>query len=188
MRIVGGRLRGRALSTPKTDTIRPTTDRARETLFNVIEHAHAGVLDGARVLDLFSGTGALGLEALSRGARFCLFVEEGVEGRGLLRANIEAFGLTGATKVFRRDAAALGPVAPLEAFDLLFADPPYGRGLGHRALASARDGGWLSEGALAIVEEAVGAPFELPERFELLDERRIGDTVFRFARFSAGPP
>ncbi|KAB0682602.1 16S rRNA (guanine(966)-N(2))-methyltransferase RsmD [Aureimonas leprariae] len=183
MRIVGGRFRGRAIATPKTDAIRPTTDRARETLFNILGHAFPGALDGARVLDLFSGTGALGIEALSRGARFCLFVEKGVEARGLLRANIEAFGLTGATKLFRRDATKLGDAAPQEPFDLLFADPPYTRGLGDKALASARDGGWLKRQALCVAEEAAGAPFEVPDGFAVLDERRIGDSLFRFLRF-----
>ncbi|WP_152044644.1 16S rRNA (guanine(966)-N(2))-methyltransferase RsmD [Aureimonas psammosilenae] len=186
MRIVGGRFRGRNIESPKTDAIRPTTDRARETLFNVIEHAYGDALADARILDLFSGTGALGLEALSRGARFCLFVEEGVEGRGLLRANVENFGLTGATKIFRRDATKLGPAAPQEPFSLVFADPPYNRNLGSLALRSARDGGWLQDNALCVVEEAVGAPFEAPRGFECVEERRIGDTLFRFLRFREG--
>jgi 16S rRNA (guanine966-N2)-methyltransferase len=183
LRVVGGRFRGRPIAGPKSDSIRPTTDRARESLFNIVGHGFPGALDGARVLDLFAGTGALGIEALSRGARFCLFVEEGVEARGLIRANIEALGLTGATKLFRRDATRLGLAAPQEPFDLLFADPPYGRGLGPLALLSAAEGGWLRPGALSIAEEAAGAPFEAPSGFERLDERRIGDSVFRLLRF-----
>ena len=180
MRIVGGDLKGRRLAVPKSDTIRPTTDRNRETLFNILTHRPGFQLDGARVLDLFSGTGALGIEALSRGARFCLFVEEGVEGRGLIRENIEAFGLQGRSKIFRRDATSLGIVGTMEPFDCVVADPPYGRGLGTAALVSARDGGWLKPGALVIVEEALTAPFEVPGGFEQTDERAMGETVLRF--------
>ncbi|MEF2070249.1 16S rRNA (guanine(966)-N(2))-methyltransferase RsmD [Consotaella aegiceratis] len=182
MRIVGGALRGRTLAGPKSDRIRPTTDRNRESLFNILAHGLDFDLDGRRVLDLFSGTGALGLEALSRGSRFCLFVEEGVEGRGLLRTNIEAFGLQGRTKIFRRDAARLGVVGTMEPFDLLFADPPYGKGLGDAALASAADGGWLKPDALCVVEEAADAAFQVPAGFRLVDERRMGDSVLRFLR------
>ena len=179
MRIVGGRLKGRALAGPKTDAIRPTTDRTREALFNILAHGHGNVLEGARVLDLFAGTGALGLEALSRGAAFALFVEQSAEGRGLLRTNIETLGLQGVARIFRRDAAALGQVGTMQPFTLMFADPPYGKGLGTRALAAARAGGWLMPGSLCIVEEAAGAPLEWPG-YELADERRWGDTVMRF--------
>ncbi|EAU41747.1 hypothetical protein FP2506_14979 [Fulvimarina pelagi HTCC2506] len=185
MRIVGGEFRGRKLSVPATQDIRPTTDRSRETLFNILSH-HPGIkLDGARVLDLFAGTGALGCEALSRGARFCVFIEEGVEGRGLIRQNVETFGLQGRTKIYRRDATKLGAVGTFEPFDLLFADPPYGKRLGEKALISARDGGWLKPGALAVVEEAATSVFDLPLGFDLSDERRIGETVLRFLVLSA---
>jgi 16S rRNA (guanine966-N2)-methyltransferase len=184
MRIVGGTFRGRALAGPKTDAIRPTTDRVRETLFNILQHGHAQVLNGARVLDLFSGTGALGLEAMSRGAKYCLFVEEGTEGRGLLRTNIEALGLTGATRIFRRDATKLGPVGALQPFDVLFADPPYGKRLGEAALAEARREGWLSPDALCILEEAASAPFDLPRGFVIDDTRSTGETVLRFLRLT----
>ncbi|MCV0395362.1 MAG: 16S rRNA (guanine(966)-N(2))-methyltransferase RsmD [Rhizobiaceae bacterium] len=179
MRIVGGEFRGRPLATPKSDVIRPTTDRAREALFNVLAHGHHGRIEGARVLDLFAGTGALGIEALSRGAAHCLFVDDGVEARGLIRANIEALGLQGRTKLFRRDASRLGDAGTIAPFDLLFADPPYRKGLGERALASALAGCWLKPGALAIVEEAAEAPFTPPESFALVDERRWGDSVVR---------
>jgi 16S rRNA (guanine966-N2)-methyltransferase len=180
MRIVAGRLGGRTLATPKSDRIRPTADRTREALFNVIAHKWPGTLDGARVLDLFSGTGALGIEAISRGACFCQFVEDSVEGRGLLRANIEALGLQGVTKVFRRDATKLGPMGTGQRFDVVFADPPYGKGLGESALEAARNGDWLSPGALAVVEEAEIAAFSIPHGFVLEDERRYGDTAIRF--------
>lgn len=180
MRIVGGEFRGRPLVAPRTDSIRPTTDRAREALFNVLAHAFPGRIEGARVLDLFAGTGALGLEALSRGAAHCLFVDEGVEARGLIHENVEAFGLQGRTKIFRRDATRLGEAGTIMPFDLLFADPPYRKGLGEKALAAAGAGGWLKPDALALVEEAADAPFALPEDFTLLDERRWGDSVVRF--------
>lgn len=180
MRIVGGEFRGRPLATPRSSAIRPTTDRTRESVFNVLAHRYADRLEGVRVLDLFSGTGALGLEALSRGAAFCVFIEESAEGRGLVRENVEAFGLQGRTKIFRRDATSLGSSGTLGSFGLLFADPPYGKGLGERALASARDGGWVVPGSLCVVEEAADAPFYPGDCFEIADERSYGDTIIRF--------
>jgi len=180
MRIVGGEFRGRPLATPRSDSIRPTTDRTREAVFNVLAHRFAQKLEGARVLDLFAGTGALGLEALSRGAAYGVFIEESAEGRGLIRTNVEAFGLTGRTKIFRRDATALGEAGTLSAFGLVFADPPYGNGLGERALRSARTNGWLAPGALCVVEEAASAAFDPGPGFSVLDERAYGETVIRF--------
>src|SRR6188508_2906338 len=159
MRIVGGRLRGRALAAPKSQAIRPTADRLRESLFNILMHAYADPISGARVLDLFAGTGALGLEALSRGAAFALFVDDGAEARALLRQNVEELGLAAVTRIFRRDATKLGPAHPVEPFSLAFLDPPYGRGLAEKALASAREGGWLRPDALIVVEEAVASAF-----------------------------
>ena len=144
MRIVGGRLRGRALAAPDDQSIRPTSDRVREAMFNILAHGVAAIeLNGIKVLDLFAGTGALGLEAVSRGAAQCLFVDDSADARGLIRDNVEAFGLTGVTKIFRRDATALGEAGKYGAFDLLLLDPPYGRGLGERAIASALAGGWI---------------------------------------------
>lgn len=180
MRIVGGAFRGRPLATPRSDSIRPTTDRTREAVFNVLAHRFADRLEGARVLDLFAGTGALGLEALSRGAAHAVFIEESAEGRGLIRTNVEAFGLTGRTKIFRRDATAIGDIGTLSPFGLVFADPPYGKGLGERALRSVRAGGWLEPGALCVVEEIASAPFDPGPDFSILDERGYGDTVIRF--------
>lgn len=179
MRIVGGEFRGRALATPRSSAIRPTTDRTREALFNVLTHRFADRMRGARVLDLFAGTGALGLEALSRGAVSCTFIEESTEGRGLIRDNVEAFGLLGRTKIFRRDATTLGSAGTIQPFGLIFADPPYGKGLGERALQSARQGGWLMPGALCVVEETASAPFEPGPGFNLVDERNYGETVIR---------
>src|SRR5262245_54723789 len=147
MRIVGGRLRGRALAAPKSQDIRPTADRLRESLFNILAHGYGDPANGARVLDLFAGTGALGLEAISRGAAFTLFVDDGAEARSLMRANVDTLGLGGITKIFRRDATKLGDAHPVEPFALVFLDPPYGKGLAEKALASARDGGWLASGA-----------------------------------------
>lgn len=180
MRIVGGAFRGRPLATPRSQDIRPTTDRTRESVFNVIAHRFGNRLAGARVLDLFAGTGALGLEALSRGAGFGMFIEESAEGRGLIRTNIEAFGLTGRTKIFRRDATKLGDAGTVQPFGLLFADPPYGKGLGEQALHSASSGGWLMPHALCVVEETASVIFGPVEGFELLDERNYGETVIRF--------
>src|SRR3982751_5050600 len=148
MRVVGGRLRGRALAAPNSQAIRPTADRLRESLFNILIHAYGDSVSGARVLDLFAGTGALGLEALSRGASFALFVDDGAEARALMRQNIETLGLAAATRIFRRDATKLGPAHPVEPFSLAFLDPPYGKGLGERSLVSAREGGWLANDAL----------------------------------------
>ncbi|MET0925000.1 MAG: 16S rRNA (guanine(966)-N(2))-methyltransferase RsmD [Xanthobacteraceae bacterium] len=184
MRIVGGRLRGRALEGPKSQAIRPTADRLRESLFNILVHAYGNPVVDARVLDLFAGTGALGFEALSRGAAFVLFVDDGAEARALLRGNAEALGAGGATKVYRRDATKLGPVSPLEPFSLAFLDPPYRKGLAEQALAAVRGGGWLAPGALAVVEEAADAGFKAPEGFEELERRRYDDTEFVFLRAS----
>ena len=178
MRVIGGRLRGRAIASPASQAIRPTQDRLRESLFNILMHAYGNPLDGARVLDLFAGTGALGIEAVSRGAAFVLFVDNGAEARALLRRNVEALGLGGVTKVYRRDATRLGPAHPMEPFALAFLDPPYGQGLAEKALASLRDGGWLMPGALVVVEEAKAAGFTAPEGFEELDRRAYDDTEF----------
>jgi len=182
MRIIGGKLRSRPLAGPKTDTVRPTTDRLREALFNILAHSYADPVTGARVLDLFAGTGALGIEAISRGAAYALFVDEGVEARALLRDNIEALGLGGVTRIFRRDASKLGPAHPIEPFSLVFLDPPYGKGLAEKALVSVRQGGWLKPGALIVVEEAADAAFKAPEGFLELERRRYDDTEFVLMR------
>jgi 16S rRNA (guanine966-N2)-methyltransferase len=188
MRIVGGRFRGRSLQAPKSQAIRPTADRLRESVFNILAHAYGDPVANARVLDLFAGTGALGLEALSRGARFVLFIDNAAEARGLIRANVDALGVGGATKIFRRDAAALGPAGPVEPFALVFLDPPYGQGLAERALASARDGGWLMPGALVIVEEAADAQFAPPQGFAEEERRDYDDTQLIFLRFQDASP
>lgn len=186
MRIVAGRFKGRALAGPRSDAIRPTSDRLREALFNVLTHAYDDPVAGARVLDLFAGTGAMGLEAVSRGAAFALLVDNGAEARGVIRANVDALGAAGLTRIFRRDATKLGPAKPLEPFSLVFCDPPYGKGLAERALASAREGGWLAPDALVVVEEVASAALVPPDGFELLEERHYGDTKAFIMRFAGG--
>ena len=182
MRVVGGRLRSRPIAGPKGDGLRPTADRLREALFNILIHAYGDPVTGARVLDLFAGTGALGIEAISRGAAYALFVDEGVEARALLRDNVESLGLGGVTRIFRRDATKLGPAHPLEPFSIAFLDPPYGKGMAEKALAAARDGGWLKPQALIVVEEAAGAGFKAPDVFEELERRQYDDTEFVILR------
>lgn len=184
MRIVAGTLRGRAIAAPKHEGLRPTADRVRESLFNILEHGVDGfALEGARVIDLFAGTGALGLEALSRGAAFCLFVDTSAEARALQRENVEAFGLTGVTRIFRRDATDLGPAGTMQPFTLAFLDPPYGQGLGERALQALVGGGWLKPGAVVVLEERKSSEIALPSPFEELDRRTYGDTQIVMARF-----
>jgi 16S rRNA (guanine966-N2)-methyltransferase len=183
MRIVGGEYRGRPLAAPKSGAIRPTTDRTRESLFNILSHSYPQTLEGTRVLDLFSGTGALGIEALSRGARYCLFVEESAEGRGLLRENVEALSLQGKTRIFRRDATDLGPAGAVDPFVLVFADPPYGKGLGERALFSAAENGWLVNGAIIVLEEVATANVSLAAPFETLETRPYGESVIRIMKW-----
>ena len=182
MRVVGGNLRGRALASPKSAAIRPTADRLRELLFNILLHAYGDPVAGARVLDLFAGTGALGIEALSRGAAFALFVDQSAEARALLRENVTALGLGGTSRIFRRDATKLGPAHPLEPFSLAFLDPPYGQGLAQAALSSALAGGWLLPGALVVVEETTKAKFAAPAEFTELERRAYDDTEFVFLK------
>jgi 16S rRNA (guanine966-N2)-methyltransferase len=182
MRIVAGRFRGRTIAGPSTDAIRPTSDRLRETIFNILEHAYGDPVTGARVLDLFAGTGAMGFEALSRGASFCLFVDQGAEARSLIRGSIEALSCGGETRIFRRDATKLGEVKPLAPFSLVFCDPPYGRNLAPRALTSALAGGFLTPDALIVVEEAKDAEFAFPEGFGEAERRLYGDTIVTFGR------
>ncbi len=184
MRIVAGRHRGAALATPAAGSlaIRPTSDRLRESVFNILEHAYEGVFEDARVIDVFAGTGALGFEAMSRGAKACLFVEEAAEARGLIRRNQETLGLTGTTRIFRRDATAMGSIGPAGPYGLVFLDPPYGKGLAEKALASLLAGGWLAAGALVVVEETGKAEVALPEGLERLDRRLYGETQVIFAR------
>ncbi len=182
MRVVGGEFRGRPLASPKGDTIRPTSDRLRQTVFDILAHAYGDPARGGRILDLFAGTGALGIEAMSRGGDFVLFVEEGLEARGLIRANVEALGLTGRSRVFRRDATTLGPIGNVAPFGLVFADPAYRRGLGEKALASAVAGGWLAPGAIAVLEEGAGVALAPVAGLDELETRNVGDSQVTFFR------
>ena len=182
MRVVGGRLRGRSIASPKSPAIRPTADRLRESLFNILIHSYGDPVSGARVLDLFAGTGALGIEALSRGSSFVLFVDDSAEARALLRENVVALGLGGTSRIFRRDATKLGPAHPVEPFTLVFLDPPYGQGLAEKALASARAGAWLMPDALIVIEEATKAKLAAPQGFTELERRSYDDTEFIFLR------
>jgi 16S rRNA (guanine966-N2)-methyltransferase len=188
LRIVAGRFKGKALIAPEGQATRPTSDRARQAVFNILEHAAwAPALAEARVIDLFAGSGGLGLEALSRGAAFCLFVETDTQARGAIRDNVEAFGLFGATRIHRRDAADLGqkPAADGAPFDLAFLDPPYGKGLGDKALAGLAAGGWLAADALVVLEIGAGEAAPEVDTFELLDERVYGAAKVLFLRRAA---
>jgi len=185
VRVTGGAFRGRTLVAPPDARVRPTSDKVRQAVFNILMHNDFGIgfaLEGARAADLFAGTGALGIEALSHGATFCLFVEDTAESRGLIRTNVEALNLTGVTKIWRRDATDLGPMAAGAGgpFDLVFLDPPYRKDLIAPALASLRDGKWLSPHALAIVEIAEDEIIPPTDGFEIASERVYGATRVAF--------
>jgi 16S rRNA (guanine966-N2)-methyltransferase len=184
MRITGGTFRGRLLATPKDMRVRPTSDRTRQAIFNMLQHKDFGIgfaLEDAAVADLFAGTGALGIEALSHGARWCLMVDDDADSRALQRENIEALNLTGATRIWRREATDLGPIGPAAGgpFNLVFLDPPYRKGLVPRAMKSLKDGGWLVPRALVVAETEAMEPLEAPG-FTLVDDRDYGDTRVRF--------
>lgn len=184
MRIVGGQFKGRAITAPAGRDTRPTGDRAREAVFNVLAHADwSPGVEGRRVLDLFAGSGALGLEAMSRGAAFALFVETDAAVRGTIRDNIEALGLFGATRIHRRDATDLGvkPAGLGEPFDLVFLDPPYRKGLGERALARLGEGGWITDDALIVFECAADEAPQAPG-YAVVDTREYGAAKVMFLR------
>lgn len=175
MRVVGGDLRGRPLAAPRSADIRPTSDRTRESVFNIL--AHRRPIAGLRVIDLFAGTGALGIEALSRGAAFALFVDTSAHSRALVRDNLDALGIGHRARLYRRDATALGEAGSMAPFDLAFADPPYGQGLGARAALSLAGGGWLAPGAWLVLEERRDALPPAIAGFSLEDRREFGDTA-----------
>jgi 16S rRNA (guanine966-N2)-methyltransferase len=180
MRIVAGKFRGKQLTSPEDNSIRPTADRVRESIFNILASRLGPSFEGLRVLDLFAGTGALGLEALSRGAAHVVFVDTGAEARGLIRDHIEAFGAGGVAKLLRRDATNLGPAGTMGPVDLVFLDPPYGMGLGEQALVSLRDGSWLKPETLLVLEESSDAAIRLPPGFTLDDRRDYGAAAIHF--------
>ena len=191
MRIVSGQYKGKPIFAPEGDSTRPTSDRARESVFNILEHAAwAPELRGARVLDLFAGSGALGLEALSRGAAFCLFVETGEAARGAIRDNIEALHLFGCTRIHRRDATDLGarPASAGPPFDLVFLDPPYAKGpdlknMGEKALAELAQHAWVRPGAVLVFERGEAEPDINPAGYDLIDERRYGAAKVLFLKW-----
>ncbi|MDO9588611.1 MAG: 16S rRNA (guanine(966)-N(2))-methyltransferase RsmD [Brevundimonas sp.] len=188
MRIVAGSLKGRAIVAPEGQGTRPTSDRARQAVFNVLEHAAwAEPLDGIRVMDLFAGSGALGFEAISRGAAFALFVETDDEARGAIRENADAYGVMGRTRVHRRSATDLGgrPGSDGEAFDLAFLDPPYRKGLGEQTLARLIEGNWLSPGAIVVFERGSDEPEIDTPGYDRLDARDYGAARVLFLRLRA---
>ena len=176
MRIVGGRLKGRVLATPGSRDIRPTSERLREAMFDILEHRYPGRIENRRVIDCFAGSGALAIEALSRGARFALLIDNGTEARALLRANVEALSLGGVTRIWRADATKLGDAPAGGPFALAFIDPPYERGLAEPTLAALVAGGWLEPDALCVVEEAAKAEVTAPRGLVMIDQRTYGDT------------
>jgi 16S rRNA (guanine966-N2)-methyltransferase len=185
MRIVGGNFRGRTLQGPKNISTRPTSDRVREAIFNILAHGVADFeIENARVLDLFAGTGALGFEALSRGARFCQFVEDSSEARGVIRDNADTLGVIGLCKIWRRDATQLGDCAPQTPFDLIFCDPPYGRMLGEKTLMSLVKGKWANAGAVIVLEESAATQVVDIEGLLQIDRREYGDTQALFFRLA----
>jgi 16S rRNA (guanine966-N2)-methyltransferase len=181
MRIIGGRLKGRVLKSPGSGRVRPTSDRLRETIFNILIHAYGNPVEGARAIDLFAGTGAMGFEALSRGANFALFVEQAAEACAVLHANIQTLGLESAARVLRRDARKLGIAPEGEKYNLVFLDPPYRRGFAPPVLAALREGGWLAQNALLVIEESAGTKVALPEAFALGETRLFAGTQIVFA-------
>lgn len=184
MRIIAGQFRHRPLLSPKDDSIRPTSDRVRESIFNIISSRLGPSLTEIQVLDLFAGTGALGFEALSRGAAFTTFVETGAQARGIIREQIEKFGVGGQSKLLRRDATNLGSRGNFKPIHLLFADPPYAQGLGEAAISSAIEGDWLAPNCLIIWEEKRGCEIQQLDGLKLLDKRDYGQTsvhIFAYA-------
>jgi 16S rRNA (guanine966-N2)-methyltransferase len=182
VRIIAGEFKGRRLRSPAGQAIRPTSDRAREALFNILEHG-APAVRGARFLDLFCGTGAVGLEAHSRGAQEVVLVDNDSEALRLARANLERIGVPAGVRLLARDATRLGP-AP-HPFDLIFLDPPYRSGLAAPALEALLRDGWLGVQARVVLELAATEDLELPHSYTLERERRYGSAKFLFLRPSA---
>lgn len=184
MRIVGGRLKGRNIVAPAGRKTRPTSDQARESVFNILSHADwAPPLEGALIADIFAGSGALGLEAISRGAEHCLFVDQDPAARAAIRENVEAMGLFGCTRIFRRDATRLKiPPSNLRGpFTHVFLDPPYNQSLSEPAVRSLIRQGLVAEDGVFIIEESAEAELKLGE-LEVLDERVWGAAKVMFAK------
>lgn len=189
MRITAGRFKGRTLHAPQDRSTRPTSDKVRQAVFNILTHGQIGAgfaLEGAAVIDVFAGTGAMGLEAISRGAAFCLFVDDAAAARAIIRQNVEALGLSGVTKIWRRDGTDLGPLSATARgpFMLAVLDPPYRRGLLAPALRALCEGGWLVPEAMVICEAAADDAVALPSGYELLDQRTYGESKILILRFN----
>ena len=180
MRIISGKFKGTQLKSPQNNLIRPTTDRVRETIFNVLIHQADFTIENARVLDLFAGSGANGLEAMSRGAKYCLFIDSSTSSRALIRTNIEILNLEGLTKIYRRDATRLGIIGNLKPFNLIFLDPPYRKGLGELALISAYNGNWLAPKSLCVLEEDSKSKIDIPSGFKVVKSKICGDSQLMF--------
>lgn len=183
MRITGGLHRGRPLHTPEGRETRPTSDRARESIFNILRHAkwHGGVLEEAAVLDAFAGTGALGLEALSQGAAHAVFIELDRTAAALCQSNIDLLKETPRALVLRQDACRPTPrPANIAPRTLVFLDPPYGKNMASEALKNLAAQGWLKEGAVCVMETAKKMPETLPDGFTLADERTYGIALIQF--------
>lgn len=186
MRIVAGRHRGRPLASHVGLDTRPTSDRAREAIFNVIVHGFGLTFDGAIILDMFAGTGALGLEALSRGAIKVIYVDRSRAALGLVRENARALGEENHIKMYCREVQRLGGLpADATAATIAFFDPPYGKGLLEPALRGAAEGGWLAPDALCVLESHVDDVFEMPGGFVEEDVRVYGKTRVRFLRYAS---
>ncbi len=184
MRIIAGRFRGKKLNSPNNDNIRPTSDRVRQAIFNILASKLENNFEDKNVLDLFAGTGAMGIEAISRGAQSVIFVDNGIEARAIIRKNIEDFALGGKTKLLKRDALNLGRNEKFTPFNLIFVDPPYGKNLGQEAILSAYKNGWIANDAIIILEEKAGQKIEFSANLELIDKRKYGNSNIYFCAFN----
>lgn len=189
MRIVGGALKGRTIGAPKGRDVRPTSDRARESIFNILTNGKPATdLQGAMVLDVFAGTGALGLEAVSRGAATALFIDNGGPSLALVKDNAVALGLVKQCQTLKLDAARLGPPPRMlkQAADVAFLDPPYEQGLATPALIALSRYNWIKPGATVVVETESSEPFDVPSGYTLIDQRTYGAALVSF--LEATPP
>ena len=190
MRIVGGKFKGRRLETPTNRDVRPTSDRTREAVFNILAHApFAPTLTDVSVVDVFAGTGALGLEALSRGAKCVTFVDADNQSVGLIKKNAGTFGALRDVTILKLDATLLPPPPRAASCPagVIFIDAPYGQGLTLKALLSLKQKGWLNVDTLLVIEVANDEEFELPVTFTALDERRYGKAKVLFAQLRISP-
>lgn len=188
MRIVAGNWKGRSINAPIDLSIRPTTDRVRESIFNIINHRYSGLLQEGRILDLFAGTGAVGLEALSRGAKYALFVENSATSCRLIKQNIDKLSAQACSSILKRDATTLGPISSMSnmlPFNLIFADPPYLKKLGDKALYNAYHNGWISDNSLCILEESKDAELSLPDNFVIEDKRIFSKSCIYFIKINS---